>query len=49
MFVSVRSYHPGGVNFGLADGSVRFMANFVDPLLYKALGSREGGEVIGEF
>jgi prepilin-type N-terminal cleavage/methylation domain-containing protein/prepilin-type processing-associated H-X9-DG protein len=49
MFVSARSYHPGGVNLGLADGSVRFITNFIDPLLYKALGSRDGGESIGDF
>jgi len=46
MFVSVRSYHPSGVNMGMADGSVRFVADTVDPALYKALGSRVGGEVV---
>jgi prepilin-type N-terminal cleavage/methylation domain-containing protein/prepilin-type processing-associated H-X9-DG protein len=41
-----RSYHPGGVNAGLADGSVRFIANSVNPLTYLGMGSRGGGEVI---
>jgi len=49
MFVSARSYHPGGVNFGLADGSVRFVINYIDPAVYKALGSRDGGEAMGDF
>jgi len=49
MFVSVRSYHPGGVNIGLADGSVRFVTDGVDANLFKALGSRSGGEPPGEW
>lgn len=49
MFVSARSNHTGGVNIGLADGSVRFISNSIDAVLYKALGSRNGSEVIGAF
>jgi len=49
MFVSVRSYHSGGVNLGLADGSVRFITNSVNRTTFQALGSRNGGEVPGEF
>ncbi len=49
MFVSARSYHTGGVNLGLADGSIRFIANSVNPVTYKALGSRNGGETFGDF
>jgi len=45
MFLSARSYHTGGVNLGLADGSVRFINDSVDVTAYKALGSRNGGEV----
>jgi len=44
LYMSLRSYHSGGVNMGLADGSVRFIADDVDPYTYKALGSRNGGE-----
>jgi prepilin-type processing-associated H-X9-DG protein len=40
-----RSNHPGGVNAAFADGSVKFVANDVNPQVYKALGSRAGGEV----
>lgn len=46
MFVSARSNHPGGVNQGLADGSVRFTSDGVDQLVYKAVGSRDGSEVV---
>jgi prepilin-type processing-associated H-X9-DG protein len=42
-----RSYHPGGVNTGLADGSVRFISNNIDLLLYQALSTRAGGEAVG--
>lgn len=49
MFVSVRSHHPGGVTMGLCDGSVRFINNSVNAVLFKALGSRNGGEVIGDY
>ncbi|MCA9267265.1 MAG: DUF1559 domain-containing protein, partial [Planctomycetales bacterium] len=46
MFVSVRSFHAGGVNMALADGSVRFISAGVDPITFAALGSRAGREVI---
>jgi len=38
MFLSARSYHTGGVNLGLADGSVRFINDSVDVTAYKAPG-----------
>jgi prepilin-type N-terminal cleavage/methylation domain-containing protein/prepilin-type processing-associated H-X9-DG protein len=44
-----RSMHTGGVNAGLADGSVRFLANTVDPATYLGLGTRAGGEALGDF
>jgi prepilin-type N-terminal cleavage/methylation domain-containing protein/prepilin-type processing-associated H-X9-DG protein len=46
MFVSARSYHPGGVITGFADGSVRFVTNEVDASAYMAAGSRKGQEPI---
>jgi prepilin-type processing-associated H-X9-DG protein len=45
MYVSVRSYHPGGVNLALADASVRFVGETIDPDIFKAMGSRSGKEV----
>lgn len=49
MFLSPRSYHLGGVNLGLADGSIRFVSDNVNPGTFQALGSRNGGETVGEY
>jgi prepilin-type N-terminal cleavage/methylation domain-containing protein/prepilin-type processing-associated H-X9-DG protein len=43
------SLHSGGVNFLFADGSVRFITNNIDPVAWVALGTRAGGEVVGDF
>jgi prepilin-type processing-associated H-X9-DG protein len=44
--VTASSNHPGGVNVGFADGSVRFVKNSVSVQTWWALGSRNLGEVI---
>ena len=49
MEISFGSYHVGGAHFTLGDGSVRFISENVDLQLYQSLGSRNGGEVVGEF
>ncbi|WP_169974660.1 DUF1559 domain-containing protein [Tautonia rosea] len=41
-----RSFHPGGVNVLFCDGSVRLVKESVDPLTWRALATRNGGEVI---
>lgn len=43
-----RSYHPGGVNVTLMDGSVRFVPSTIDLQVWRAAGTRDGGEVAGE-
>ena len=40
------SFHPGGGNFNFADGSVRFLAERIDPELYRQLGHRSDGELM---
>ena len=46
---TARSFHTGGVNLLLADGSVRFVRNSVVLDTWRALGTRAGGEVLGDF
>ncbi|MBN9122608.1 MAG: DUF1559 domain-containing protein, partial [Planctomycetes bacterium] len=41
-----RSVHPGGANFVLCDGSVRFIRQGMDPATYRALSTHAAGEVI---
>lgn len=43
------SLHTGGHQVGLADGSVRFVSENIDWGLWRALGSVNGGETIGEY
>jgi len=43
-----RSYHTGGVNAAMADGSVRFINNNISLLAYQAMGTRADGLVYSE-
>jgi prepilin-type N-terminal cleavage/methylation domain-containing protein/prepilin-type processing-associated H-X9-DG protein len=43
---AARSEHPGGVNAALADGSVRWFTSSISPQAWRALGTRNGGEVV---
>jgi Protein of unknown function (DUF1559) len=43
--ISARSLHTGGVNASLGDGSVRFVSNGIDLMIWRATGTRDGGEV----
>lgn len=42
--VPATSYHTGGVSLALCDGHVRFINNSIDLRIWRALGSRAGGE-----
>jgi prepilin-type processing-associated H-X9-DG protein len=46
---SFRSSHSGGCNFLMGDGGVKFLRDSLDMTVYRALGSRNGGEVLGDF
>jgi prepilin-type N-terminal cleavage/methylation domain-containing protein/prepilin-type processing-associated H-X9-DG protein len=44
--VATRSNHPGGVQALMSDGHVQFVKNTINVVVWQALGSRNGGEVI---
>ncbi|HET6423778.1 MAG TPA: DUF1559 domain-containing protein [Planctomycetaceae bacterium] len=46
---AARSRHTGGVHALLCDGSTRFVSDNIHLPIWQALGSKSGGEVIGEF
>jgi prepilin-type N-terminal cleavage/methylation domain-containing protein len=43
------SYHVGGCHMAMGDGSVRFVSINISNLTWNYLGTRAGGEVVGEF
>ncbi len=45
-YLAPRSFHPGGVSVGMCDGSVRFIKNSINPLMFQALSTTQGGEVV---
>jgi prepilin-type processing-associated H-X9-DG protein len=44
--LSASSYHAGGVNALMGDGSVRFIKDTISGVTWRALGTIAGGEVI---
>ena len=44
--ITARSYHPGGVNCLMGDGSVRFVKGTINGQTWRALGTVAGGEVV---
>lgn len=46
ILLSANSNHPGGVNVALCDGSVRFVKDSINVVNWRAIGTRNGGEVI---
>jgi prepilin-type processing-associated H-X9-DG protein len=47
MDVPASSNHTNGVNVLLCDGSVHFVTNAVSLPTWRAIGSRNGGELLG--
>lgn len=43
------SYHVGGAQFVLGDGSVRFISENISMTIYQGISTRGAGEVVGEF
>jgi hypothetical protein len=48
MEVSFGSYHPHTAMFSFGDGSVRLLSESIEIGAYRALGSRNGGEIVSE-
>jgi prepilin-type N-terminal cleavage/methylation domain-containing protein/prepilin-type processing-associated H-X9-DG protein len=47
--ITSRSYHPRGVNILLLDGSARFVSSTIDLATWRALGTRAGGDLVGDY
>ncbi len=47
--VTARSRHPGGVHALHCDGHVQFVGNSIDSSVWRALGSRNGREVVADY
>ncbi|AMV27225.1 Type II secretion system protein G precursor [Gemmata sp. SH-PL17] len=48
MHIAASSYHTGGANACMADGSVRFVNESISFTNWRAMGTRAGGEVVSE-
>ncbi len=46
VWAAARSRHSGGVNAAFGDGSVHFVKSTINPMIWIALGTKGGGEVI---
>lgn len=46
--LSFHSFHPGGANFVMADGSVQLITATIHPGAFAARYTRDGGEVVGD-
>lgn len=44
-----KSLHVGGAQFCLADGSVRFISESIDHVMFQSVGARSDGNVLSEF
>ncbi len=44
--ITSRSYHPGGVNVLMGDGSVKFIKSTINGFVWRGLGTVGGGEIV---
>jgi prepilin-type processing-associated H-X9-DG protein len=44
--VTARSWHPSGVHVAFADGHVRRIAETIDAKVWRAIATRQGGEIL---
>ncbi|MDB5386479.1 MAG: putative major pilin subunit [Planctomycetaceae bacterium] len=49
MSSTANSMHVGGVHTMLGDGGVRFVSSNISLVIWRAIGTRNGGEVVGDF
>lgn len=42
------SYHPGGASFGFTDGSVDFLSETIDMVVFRGLSTTQGGEAVSK-
>jgi len=47
--ITTRSYHEGIVHASFCDGAVKSISENIDRQVWRSLGTRAGGEVVGEF
>jgi prepilin-type processing-associated H-X9-DG protein len=43
---SARSNHSGGVNAGFVDGPIGCIKDSINPMTWRSLGTRAGGEIV---
>jgi prepilin-type processing-associated H-X9-DG protein len=49
LWASARSQHTGGVQAAMIDGSVRFISDNINLLVWQSVCTRAGKETVGEF
>ena len=49
IMTTAQSSHPGGVQLGMCDGSVKYVSDGVDLALWRGVGSRAGAEIVSGF
>jgi prepilin-type N-terminal cleavage/methylation domain-containing protein len=47
--LAIRSYHVGGAHVVLCDGAVRFVSDNINDGIWRAVGSKAGGDIVGDF